>query len=259
VRIGRDHGPYEHHVTVDTWPDWLVAEIGLDATQELDAVDWLLIPQQRLLSVVAGPVFTDPTGELAATRDRLGWYPDDVWWWLLACQWRRLDQEEPFVQRTAEVGDDVGSAVLTARLVRDAMRLVLLMARRYAPYSKWLGTAFERLGHPDGLDRHLADALAARDLAGRESALGRAYQALARRHAGLPGATTLDPALRPFWDRPALVLGAGRFVDDCLGRVHGDRLRALPLIGSVDQLADNVDLLTRPAVTRRLRSLYDPA
>lgn len=36
-----------------------------------------------------------------------------------------------------------GSAVITARLARDLMRLCLLMDRRYPPYSKWLGTAFE--------------------------------------------------------------------------------------------------------------------
>ena len=259
VEIGRDDLPLEHRVTVDTWPGWLVAELGVDATRALDAVDWLLLPQQRLLGVVAGPVFADPTSALAETRRRLAWYPDGVWWWLLACQWRRLDQEEPLVQRTAEVADDLGSAVVTARLVRDAMRLALLMARRYAPYAKWLGTAFGRLDHPDRLDRHLADAVRAADPAGRQQSLGRAYQALAGRHAALPGATALDPALRPFHDRPALVLGAGRFVDDCLARVTDERLRALPLFGSVDQLSDNVDLLTRPALAGDLRAFYETA
>ena len=44
--------------------------------------------------------------------------------------------------RTAEVGDETGSAVTAGRLVRDAMRLALLLDRRSAPYQKWLGTAF---------------------------------------------------------------------------------------------------------------------
>ncbi|HWD74857.1 MAG TPA: DUF4037 domain-containing protein, partial [Solirubrobacteraceae bacterium] len=46
--------------------------------------------------------------------------------------------------RCAEAGDELGSAVVTARLARDLMRLCLLMRRRYPPYSKWLGTAFAR-------------------------------------------------------------------------------------------------------------------
>lgn len=98
VRIGRDGLPLEHHVTVEVWERWLQRELGgVDATRDLATADWLLVPQQRLLGVVAGPVFADPTGELAAVRERLRWYPDDVWWWLLACRWRRIAQEEPFV------------------------------------------------------------------------------------------------------------------------------------------------------------------
>ncbi|GAA4978295.1 DUF4037 domain-containing protein [Kineococcus glutinatus] len=256
LRIGRDGGPLEHRVLVDTWPGWLRATLGVDATGDLDVVDWLLLPQQRLLEVVAGPVFADPRGELAAVRTRLAWYPDDVWWWLLACQWRRLAQEEAFVQRTAEVGDELGSAVLAARQVREAVRLALLMARRYAPYAKWLGSAFARLAHPDGLDRSLRAALGAGDLVARERALVAASEALARRHAELPGATALDPRARRFHDRPALVLGADRFAADCLARVRDERLLGLPLIGSVDQVADSTDLLVRPDLLRRLRALY---
>jgi hypothetical protein len=51
----------------------------------------------------------------AGTCERLGWYPDQVWRWLLACQWHRLAQEEAFVARTAEVGDDLGSVVTAGR------------------------------------------------------------------------------------------------------------------------------------------------
>jgi hypothetical protein len=54
------------------------------------------------------------------------------------------------------------------------MRLTLLMGRRYAPYSKWLGTVFAGLPNPDGLGSSLAEAAAAGMLMAREEALGRA-------------------------------------------------------------------------------------
>jgi hypothetical protein len=60
---------------------------------------------------------------------------------MLTCQWQRISQEEPFPGRCAEAGDELGSALITARLARDSLRLVMLMRRRYPPYSKWLGTA----------------------------------------------------------------------------------------------------------------------
>src|SRR6266508_6574753 len=66
---------------------------------------------------------TPGTAGSPPSATRFAWYPDQVWRWLLACQWRRLDQEEPFVQRTAEAGDDLGSAVIAARLVRDTIRV----------------------------------------------------------------------------------------------------------------------------------------
>jgi len=164
-------------VVITTLPAWLDGEFGWDlGERELTAVDWLLIPQTRLLGITQGAVFADPDDELAHLRRRLAWYPDPVWWWLLACQWQRLSQEEPFVQRTAEVGDQLGSAVLAGRLVRDCMRLALLIARKYAPYSKWLGTAFADLPDPDGLGFSLAEAMAADALTAREEALGRAHQ-----------------------------------------------------------------------------------
>ena len=68
-----------------------------------------------------------------------------MWLWQLACQWRRIAKEEPFPGRAAEAGDQLGCRVLVARLVRDVMRLCFLLERRYAPYPKWLGTAFARL------------------------------------------------------------------------------------------------------------------
>ncbi|MEJ7742089.1 MAG: DUF4037 domain-containing protein [Nocardioidaceae bacterium] len=60
----------------------------------MSVLDWLLTPQQRLLGVVAGEVYADDSGTLGELRHALSWYPDQVWRWLLACQWRRPAQEE---------------------------------------------------------------------------------------------------------------------------------------------------------------------
>jgi hypothetical protein len=154
------------------------------------------------------------------------------------------------------VGDELGSHVLAARLVRDLMRLALLQARTYAPYSKWLGTAFTRLGHPDGLDVALAAALAAESYADREQALVTAYELVARRHNALGITDELDPAPRPFHDRPALVLDAGRFAEACLATVSDPQLKSYGLIGSIDQFADNTDVLSNPIAFRKLISVY---
>jgi len=48
-------------------------------------VDWLTVPEQRLLAVTSGRVYHDGLGEtLIEARERLRYYPDDVWRYLLA-------------------------------------------------------------------------------------------------------------------------------------------------------------------------------
>ncbi|MEV6284786.1 DUF4037 domain-containing protein [Kribbella sp. NPDC051770] len=256
VRFGWDTQQPIHHITVTTVADWLIDLLGFDASQEISTPDWLVTPQQKLLGIVAGPLYADD-GRLRPVRDALAWYPQDVWLWMLACQWSRIAQEEPFVQRTFEVGDELGSRVLTARLVRDVMRLALLQERKYAPYSKWFGTAYSRLGGTDELDEVLAKAVGAPQQEDRETALVTAYEVVARRHNALGVTDQVDTTARQFHERPAMVLGAERFVDACLNQVKDENLRSLPLVGSVDQFADNTDLLSNPAAYRRLRHIYE--
>ncbi|WP_432949503.1 DUF4037 domain-containing protein [Kribbella sp. CA-253562] len=256
VRFGWDTQRPVHHITVTTVADWLVDLLGFDATTDLSTANWLITPQQKLLGVVAGAVYADD-GRLQPVRHALRWYPDDLWIWMLACQWSRIAQEEPFVQRTFEVGDELGSRILAARLARDVMRLALLIGRTYAPYSKWLGTAFSRLDHADGLDQALASAVGAQKQADREQALAEAYELVARRHNELGITEQVDPTPRQFHERPATVLDAGRFAEACVARVQDPRLRELELVGSIDQFADNTDLLSNPAAYRRLITVFE--
>ncbi|MHB8647484.1 MAG: DUF4037 domain-containing protein, partial [Thermomicrobiales bacterium] len=137
--------PIQHYVLIASLPRFFVQQLGFDPVGEITAVDWLCCPQQAVLEVTRGAVFHDGFGVLTAARKRLAYYPDEVWRTLLAAQWQRISQEEAFVGRCGEVGDALGSAVVAARLVREIMRLCFLMERQYAPYSKWLGTAFARL------------------------------------------------------------------------------------------------------------------
>jgi hypothetical protein len=259
MRFGRDGVPPHRHVEVTSLGAWIRERLGHDPLRDaMSAVDWLALPQQRVLEVVAGPVFRDDTGELSRLRRLLAWYPEDVWWWLLAAQWRAVAEEEAFVQRTAEVGDRLGSAVEAARLVRLAMRLALLLARRYAPYPKWLGTAFARLDDPEGLGEVLTRAVAGGPVSEVEASLGRGWQILATRFNQLTAGPGLDTSLRPFHDRPAIVIGADRFVAAALNRVRDPKLLALPLTGAIDQVVDNVAVLTSPDQARRLRGLWEP-
>jgi hypothetical protein len=244
-------GPVSHRVSVDDVDGWLAGHLGLRSVATgPSAREWLAMPQQRLAEATGGEVFHDGLGTLTAARRALAWYPDQVWRYLLACQWQRLSQEEAFVGRCAEVGDDIGSAVVAARLVRDLMRLCLLLERRYAPYSKWLGSAFTLLPVAAALTPSLRGALAAADYREREAHLCDAYEAVASLQNASGLAAPVDPKRRPYFSRPFLVLHATRFADALARTVTDPELRELPLVGGVDQWADSTDLLGQPQAVR---------
>jgi hypothetical protein len=258
VRFGWDDVAVSHHVEIDTVAGWFERRVGLARPMEIGPIDWLATPQQLLLEATAGEVFHDGLGELNPVRASLAWYPDAVWLWLLACQWQRIGQEEAFVGRTAEVGDELGSRLVAARLARDVIRLCFLLERRYAPYTKWLGSAFARLEAATDVGAALERALDARTFEAREEALADAYEAVAVRHNALGLTDPVEPSVRPFYSRPFRVIGATRFVDACLARVDDPLLRSLPLIGGIDQFADSTDLAT-PKGARLTRALFQRA
>ena len=257
TRFGWDDVPVTDHVVVTTLDAWLEERLGFDPRRGVEAKNWLATPQQILLEVTRGDVFHDGLGEFLPAREALVWYPDDVWLWLVACQWRRIDQEEPFVGRTAEVGDELGSRVLAARLARDVMRMCLLQERRYAPYAKWLGSAFRELAAFDELGGTLLELVATKDYETREVHLVDAMQVLAARHNALGITAPVDEAIGFFHDRPFRVLGSGRFYEACIAEVSDPWLHSLPLTGAIDQFADSTDVLSKPSVFPHTASLFD--
>lgn len=248
-----------HHVTVTGLAAWADAGLGFDPRGDVTLLDWLATPAQRLAEFTNGKVFHDEPGELTAARDRFAWYPRDVWLYLLACQWQRVEQEESFPGRCAEAGDDLGSAVVAARLARDLMRLCLLMHRRYPPYSKWLGTAFAQVPGTAGLAAELTSAVTARGWPDRQRHLVNASEAAAAMHNALGLTPPLDTRTRSFWDRPYQVIGAARFARALREVITEPAVRELPLTGAVDQFIDSTDAtgdlnLSRACAAATMRS-----
>jgi hypothetical protein len=260
VRLGVASEDGERHgVSVDELGAWLRDRLGGDPRAGMTTADWLAAPTQRLAELTAGAVFHDGLdGALTAARARLAWYPDDVWRHVLAAGWQRVGQAEHLVGRCAEVGDELGSRVVTAGLARDLMRLGLLLHRRWPPYAKWLGTVFAALPAAAPVLDALTVALGPDGWSQRQTGLVRALETVATWTNETALAAPVDPAARPFHDRPFLVLHAERFTTALRAAIADPELRARPPVGAVDQYLDNVDVLTRPARARRVAAAVLP-
>ncbi|TAK24185.1 MAG: DUF4037 domain-containing protein [Chloroflexota bacterium] len=249
-------GPVRHGVRVVTVGSFCRGRLGFDPRPAMRFEDWLVVPQQLLLGVTAGRVFHDGLAQLAPLRDALRYYPDEVWLALLAAQWRRIDQEEPFMARCGDVGDDVGSRLVAARQAREMMRLCFLMERRYWPYTKWFGTAFARLACAERIGPLLATALRGETWPERERALNAAGVAIAEMHNALGLTPPIEAAASRFHERSYRVIHAGRFVEALLERIADPILRDVAMTGCIDQFADSTDILSYPERISRLRGFF---
>ena len=249
--------PINHRVEILTLRGFLRDYIGVGPDHDLAVLDWLVIPEQKLRTLAAGAVYHDGLNVLEPMRRKLAYYPHDLWLYLLSAQWQRIGQEEPFVGRAGTVGDDLGSAVIAARLVRDLMRLCLLMERQYAPYPKWFGTAFARLNCATALTPILHGVLRAATWQEREKHLSAAYEIGAAMHNDL-GITAPVPArVSRFWGRPFWVIHGDKIARVIWDVIQDQEVKRLPFgLGKVDQYVDSTDILSDPGRCRRLGALY---
>ena len=156
------------------------------------------------------------------------------------------------------VGDDTGSAVITARLVRDLMRLGLLMEKQYAPYPKWFGTAFSRLFCAERLAPLLRRVLAADDWVAREQALGLAYELMAGLHNELGITEAVPDRVSRFYGRPFVVIQGEQIARTIWQAITDKEVKALPFgVGKVDQYLDSTDVLSSITRCRSLGAVYE--
>jgi hypothetical protein len=249
-------GGEENRVFTTTLRELVRQQLNWDPAGELAPADWLSFPGQQLLTITAGPVHHDGVGELTALRNRLGWYPRDVWRYLLAAGWARLGQEQHLMGRAGHAGDELGSALIGGRLARDVMTLGFLLERRYAPYPKWFGTAFGQLEAAAELGPLLGELVSAQTWPERQDAYATAAGLLLRRQNELGLAEPVDPRPHLFFSRPFWVVNAEQAVDALVAAVTDPGVRHLTgrkLIGGVDQWSDSTDLKApelRPVVRR---------
>lgn len=237
-------GPVKHHVLPITVRRFCELHLGCDPTSStgLSAAEWLSIPSHALGEVVKGAVYMDGTGEITALRRQLAWYPRDVYLYVLAAGWQRLGEEEHLMPRAGHAGSELGSALIGARLVRDVMHLCFLMEKQYAPYAKWLGTAFSRLACAPAMEPLLRRVQVAASWEERQGPLGEAYEMLAGMHNTLGLTRAMHTEVSYFFDRPWKVIHGEAFAQALVEKIEDDEVKAIAnrsLIGSVSQWSDN--------------------
>lgn len=233
-----------HRIDITSVESLLQSTALISNVEAMTVPVWLSTPMQSLLELTSGAVFVDDAGDLTRMQEVLAFYPDDVWRYQLAGLWMRIGQIQPFIGRTAEVGDNIGSASIAANIIRDFMRIALLQSRQYAPYSKWLGTAFGRTSIGNEIGANLDRALTATNWQDRAREINVAGEVLIQQFNQLQLVPTVAEKAQQFYSRPYQVLPAeeiayalrASLVDSGLARLDAT-------LGGIDVITDSTDAL----------------
>jgi len=251
---GEANTPVRHRVTITSVSRLLQDTLGISRVAELSLEVWVTASQQSLLHLTAGKIFRDDLGDLTEVRNRLCWFPDDVWRYLMAGAWKNIAQLEPFIGRCGEVGDDLGSQLVAMRVLKDQLSLAFLQERAYAPYQKWFGTAFARLEIAPRIATLIEGIRFGRTWQQREAASVRLSSMLVERHNALSLSAPCDGTPRRFHERPFTIIDAERIADALHAAIDDPRVRLLPRdLGGIDTWVDSTDAIVNSELRHMLR------
>ena len=245
-----------HHVAITTVSRYTYIRLGLRSLPP-GTLEWLCLPEQKLLEFTSGRIFYDPVGEITRARQELAYLPDAVWRFKLLYAWERIGHVD-VVALNALRGDTLSARLNLARLVEGIVHIVFLLNRRYRPGTpKWLSRALNALPRLAGeIGPQLERCLALEDVRQGRALLDPILITLVGEHnrLGITRPVTLA-APDPIRER-GLAPFSLQDVEDALRESLDPELRELAVHGGCDQWIGNDDLLLWPEQYRKCRHLY---
>jgi len=109
--------------------------------------EWLRIPEHALATCTNGKIFNDPLGDVTRFREALlAYYPEDIRLRKIASLCITIAQTGQYnFTRSMQRSESFSAAYSALKFCTDAITLVFLLNRRYAPFYKWLHRAVRDL------------------------------------------------------------------------------------------------------------------
>jgi len=128
---------------------------------------WLKRTREESLYMIRhASVFYDPLGEFTRRQKAFWYYPREAW--LERIEEERFNVwhfgEYNFLDRLRLRSDPVANTVCLGRFAEGVMRLLMLLAKDYTPYWKWLAAEFRKMTGVDRLDSLLVELAQTQDI-----------------------------------------------------------------------------------------------
>ncbi len=250
------NGKINHRVEFFELNDYILKTFGAKSLLNLSDIDWLMVPEQRLLEFTSGRIFHDGTGILTEAREKLSYFPENVWRFKILAEWQKISQLIAFVGRTGLRDVYLGSRLITSRIIRYIMRLAFLLEKKYIPYEKWFGFGFKELNIALKLEPLLIKCIEEKNWRKREEILCESYLLLLDLQNSLILTPKLELSPKPFFSRDILIIDVKKIVEELGKTIKHPLSRFTYPIGSVDQFMENANHLDINTLNK-VRKLYD--
>jgi len=237
------NGNIKHNIEIYTTKSFFKEFLGINPFEELSEINWLALPEQRLLAVTSGAIYHNDLRDLTTAREKFKYYPQNVWLHLLRKQWSILAEESPYPGRAAEIKDEIGSHILTINQISKVMKLCFLIEKRYAPYNKWFTFAFSKLNSSTKLLPTIKKIITSIEWLQQEKYLIEAYSLVAQLHNNLKITEPIDVKVKTFHDRPYLIINFDDFIDKIGEKIPEDSPLKKFKVGSINQITNETYVL----------------
>ncbi len=260
-RIPSGDGSGEVNIEITTHNKYFSENLGVVIPN--DDMDWLSLPENKLLEITSGEVFFDGNGELTALRDFYkAYYPLNVWKYRLAYAWQSLGWDIDLIGLCDARSDFLSSRNCLNVTLFKIMKLTFLLNRKYSPsYPKWLGKEFYKLPYlSNKIGPVLESCYLDKDIKSVDDKLEAVCNLLIEHQNNQNELLELEKVpcrfargfdcARGFWK-----IDLQHIADQIFKSINGP-LRAISLDGAVDQWVTNEDFMLNSNKLKLLSAVY---
>lgn len=144
ARVEQEQG--KGRVGVLCLEDFYLEMIGRESAPKT-AQEWFAISEPALCAAVSGQVFEDSLGRFSEIREALlAYYPEEVWRKKLAESLAKAAQAGQYnYARAMKRGERIAAEIALTEFVKEAMQIVYLLNKKYAPFYKWMHRGLKEL------------------------------------------------------------------------------------------------------------------
>ena len=244
-----------HHIAITTVSRHIKVQLGLDSSQ-LDLLDWLCIPEQKLLEFTRGKVFCDPVGEITHIRKKLYYYPDPIWYFKMIYAWENINQID-IISLCAKRGDGLSARITVNKVIERIIRLTFLLNRKYCPGTmKWFSREFLALPKiADKIKNTLDECFLLEKFTDICKKLEEVFLILLEEYNKLKITKKIKPETPHYLLRGQTNVSFNNIISE-LQKLLPEELNSLPIHGACDQWITNDDVLILPEYFSRFKSVY---